>query len=215
MTLDTQPQTGVQLVYDEATQEWTVVSTGQPLEAAAIHTEIRAHAQLSATLFNDMTVQMYAGEMDIALWQNAVFAELKDGHTANALFANGGDQLSSEAIARLEKTIEKEAKYLADFTQGVSDGTVSELQARARSKQYAQAMEQSYWNEWKADIANTPDLAHLPFLAQTPGDGSTQCRGNCQCVLEYTDKGINWLLFPAEHCPDCQALAAGGPYRSA
>lgn len=213
MSLD-QPQTGVQLVFDESSQEWHLVSTGEPLAATVIHTEIRTHATLSATLFNDMTVQMYAGELEVGLWQNAMFAELKDGHTANAMFANGGAELSPEAIARLETTIAKEAGFLADFAEGVADGSVSELQARARSKQYAQAMEQSYWNEWKADIANTPDLSHLPLLSQTPGDGSTQCRGNCQCVLEFTDQGINWLLFPAEHCPDCEALASGGPYRS-
>ncbi len=213
MTLD-QPQVGVQLVFDEQNNEWFVSSTGHSLAPSVIHTEIRSHATLSSTLFDNITVQMYAGEMDIALWQNAVFAELKDGHTANAIFANGGGPLSPEAITRLESTIAKEAKYLADFADGVSNGTVSELQARARARQYSQAMEQSYWNEWKADIANTPDLSHLPLLTNSPGDGQTQCRGNCQCLLEVTEMGINWVLNPAEHCDDCLALAAGSPYRS-
>lgn len=214
MTLD-QPQTGVELVFNEADNTWVLSSTGEELAPPLIHAEIRNHATLSATLFNDMTVQMYASELDVALWQNAMFAELKDGHTANAIFAAGGEaNLTPEAIARLEATIAEEARHLANFADGVANGTVSELQARARATQYAKAMEQSYWNEWQAGAASGPELSHLPLLTQSPGDGQTQCRGNCQCILEATPEGINWLLFPAEHCPDCLALAAGGPYRS-
>jgi len=215
VTLDaTQPSVGVELVFNEADNTWNLVSTGEALAPPLIHAEIRAHATLSATLFNDMTVNMYAGELAIDAWQNAVFAELKDGHIANAMFANGGADLSPQAIARVEATIAKEAGFLAEFAEGVSNGTVSELQARARATQYSKAMEQSYWNEWQDGIANTAEFDHLPLLTQSPGDGQTQCRGNCACILEATDSGINWLLFPAEHCPDCEALAAGSPYRT-
>jgi hypothetical protein len=212
---DDQPQAGVQIEYDEQAQEWRLISTGEALAPELIHAEIRNHALLSSTMFDSMTTQLYEGVLSIDEWQNATFAELKEGHTANAMFAAGTSDLSPEALARLEATIQKEANFLADFAQGIADGDVSELQARARAKQYAQAMEQSYWDEWRADIANTPEFSHLPILSQSPGDGGTQCRGNCQCILEFTDAGINWLLFPAEHCPDCEALAAGGPYRSA
>lgn len=210
----TQPQVGVELVFNEADNTWNLVSTGEALAPPLIHAEIRAHATLSATLLNDVTVNMYAGELAIDAWQNAVFAELKDGHIANAMFANGGAELSEAAIARVEQTIAKEAGFLADFAEGVSNGTVSELQARARATQYAKAMEQSYWNEWQDGIATGDEFAHLPILDQSPGDGGTQCLGHCQCILEFTDSGINWLQFPADHCPDCDALAVGGPYRT-
>lgn len=213
MTLD-QPSIGMQLVFDEPSQEWRLVGNRAKDISALIHAEIRSHAVLSATLFNNMTVNMYAGDLAVGAWQNALFAELKEGHIANAMFANGGAELSEAALARVEATIAKQAEFLAEFAQGVSDGTVSELQARARTKQYAQAMEQSYWKEWQDGVANTSDLSHLPLLTNSPGDGQTQCLGNCQCILEVTADGINWLLFPAEHCPDCEALAAGGPYRS-
>ena len=213
MTLD-QPQVGVQLVFDEPSNEWRLVSTGETLAPTLIHAEIRSHAILSATLLNDVTVNMYAGDLAVSAWQNAVFAELKDGHIANAMFANGGAELSPQAIARVEATIAKQADFLAEFAQGVSDGTVSELRARDRARQYAQAMEQSYWDEWKDGTANAPDLAHLPLLTNSPGDGGTQCLGNCQCILEVTSSGVEWLLFPADHCDDCLALASGGPYRT-
>ena len=75
-------------------------------------------------------------------------------------------------------------------------------------------MEQSYWNEWTDGVATGAQFSHLPLLTNSPGDGQTQCRGNCQCILEYTEQGIYWRLFPAEHYPDCEALADGSPYRS-
>lgn len=215
MSIDpTQPSVGAQLVFNESLQGWEVVSTGQAVASTVIHAEMRSHAILTSTMFNNMTVNMYAGDLAIGSWQNAMFAGLKDGHIGNAMFANGGSELSSAAIARVEATLASEAEYLAKFAKDVSNGTVSELQARARAKQYAQAMEQSYWNEWKADITNTPNLAHLPLLTQSPGDGQTQCLGNCQCILEVTPQGIYWRLFPAKHCDDCEVLAAGSPYRS-
>ena len=214
MTLD-QPQVGVQLVFDEPSQEWRLVSTGEALAPTLIHAEIRSHAILSGTLLNDVTVNMYAGDLAVSEWQNAVFAELKDGHIANAMFANGGAELSEAAIARTEATIAKQADFLANFAQDIADGNVSELQARARAKQYAQAMEQSYWDEWRDGIANTAEFDHLPLLTNSPGDGGTQCLGNCQCIEEFIPGvGIVWRLFPAKHCPDCEALAVGGPYRS-
>jgi len=210
-----QPQAGVQIVYNEQEQVWVLASTGEELAATAIHAEIRAHATLSATMLNDVTVNMYTHGLPIDVWQNAMFTELKEGHTANMAFAAGGvENVTPEGIARLEATLAKEAEFLTEFAEGVSNGSVSELQARARAKQYAQAMEQSYWNEWGDGLANTAQFSHLPLLTQSPGDGQTQCRGNCQCILEFTDSGINWLLFPAENCDDFLALAAGGPYRS-
>ena len=216
MTLDTLPQTGVELVFNEQDNTWVLSSTGEALAPPLIHAEIRNHATLSATLLNDMTVGMYAGELDVALWQSAVFAELKDGHTANMIFAAGGEaNVTPPAIARLDATIAKEAGFLSEFAQGVADGTVSELQARARATQYAKAMEQSYWKEWDAGLATGDEFSHLPLTTNWPGDGQTQCRGNCQCIKTFTPGvGIEWLLFPAEHCDDCLALAAGGPYRS-
>ena len=212
MSLD-QTELGYQLQWNEAEHGWQLVSTGDMVSTAAIHQEVRNHAVLSSTMFDTMTVQLYTAQIAVSQWENAMLAEIKDGHIADAIFGAGGiGNMTPEAYARVEATLAKEAKFLAEFAQGISDGTVSELQARARARQYAQAMEQSYWNEWKADLDN-PAWQGLPLLDQVPGDGNTRCHGNCQCVLLYTDAGVIWQQFPAEHCPDCNSLASGGPYR--
>ncbi len=215
MTLDTATELAFQIVWNEDAHNWQLVSTGAELSATLIHQEIRRHALLTGTMFNNITTQMYAAEMTIPAWQNAMYAEIKDGRTANAIFGAGGiGNMTEESFARLEATLAREAEFLSEFAQGVSDGTVSELTARARAKQYAQGMEASYWDEWKAPLTS-PELAHLPLLTNSPGDGQTQCFGNCQCVLDFTPEGINWILNPASHCPDCPVLADGSPYRGA
>jgi hypothetical protein len=209
-----QPQIGAQLIYNEDEQAWQLVSTGETLAQTAIHAEIRTHATLSATMFGTLTDDLYNGGITVGEWQNAVFSELKEGHTANAMFAAGTSDLSPEAIRRLETTIAKEADFLAGFADDIADGKLSFNQARARAAQYAKAMEQSYWNEWQSDIADAPQFEHLDELPTVPGAGDTRCRGNCQCILEFTDTGIWWRLFPAEHCPDCIDLADGSPYKA-
>jgi hypothetical protein len=215
MTLDvTAPEVGAQIVYDEPTNTWRLVSTGQALPETAIHAEIRRHATLSATMFSEMTTQMYAAELAVDVWQASVLAEIEEAHIANAMFANGGRELSEASLLRVQETIEKEAKYLSGFADDVASGKISELQARARATQYAKAMEQSYWNEWKADITDDERFAHLPLLTQSPGDGGTKCLGNCQCILDFRDDGVWWVQFPADHCSDCDALADGSPYRT-
>ena len=212
MSLD-QPEIRYQLQWNESEHGWQLVGTGDMVSTAAIHQEVRNHAVLSSTMFDTMTVQLYQAQIAVSQWQNAMLAEIKDGHIADAIFGAGGiGNMTPEAYARVEATLAKEAKYLAEFAQGISDGTVSELQARARARQYAQAMEQSYWNEWKAGL-DVPEFSNLPLLENVPGDGNTQCHGNCQCVLLFNADGIEWSLNVAEHCPDCISLAAGGPYR--
>jgi len=211
---DDMPSLGYELLWNEQAHGWELVSTGAVIADATIHTEIRAHAIYSSTAFDGITANMFTGDMAIGSWQAAMIDEIKSGHTANAIFGAGGvGNMTPEAWARLEDTIAKEAQYLGEFAQGVSDGTVSPLQARARAKQYSQAMEQSYWNEWKAGIDN-PDWTLLPLLGQSPGDGSTQCHGNCTCTLSFSSDGVSWDLgITEDHCEDCPSLAAGGPYR--
>ena len=215
MSFDEGVELGFQLIWNEEQHTWELIDTGQLLGPQAIHAELRAHAILTATRLDAVTANMMTGGLSIEAWQTTILSEIKSGHTADAIFGAGGiGNMTPEAITRVEATIAKESEFLAQFAQGVSDGTVSPLQARARAKQYSQAMEQSYWNEWRAGIDTPPAISNLPLLSQSPGDGSTQCHGNCQCILLFNaDGSVEWSLNVAEHCADCVALAGGGPYR--
>lgn len=215
MTLDA-PSLGYEIIWNEQEHGWELVSTGAAVATDVVHNEIRAHALLSSTAFNGITVNLFESAMSVAQWQLAMLDEIINGHTANAIFGAGGiGNMTPEAWVRLETTVAKEAGFLSEFAQSISDGTVSPLQARARAKQYAQAMEQSYWNEWRAGIGEIPEISHLPLLSQSPGDGNTVCFGNCQCTLLFNaDGSVEWNLNVADHEADCLALAAGGPFRT-
>jgi len=173
-------------------------------------------------MFSALTRDMYAGNLLISDWQVTVAAELKDAHMANAMFAAGGrSNMTPEAWARVESTLIKEYDYLSEFSAQIESGAISEAQAVARVQQYSNAIEQSYWNEWVAGTDIPADWSTLPVLPGVPGDGSTTCRGNCQCWLEYTERGIEWILSAVDSCEagagtdGCPERAAGGPYRPA
>lgn len=105
--------------------------------------------------------------------------------------------LSKIERAELKARVEEQLKYYDAFAAQARD--MSEQAAAARAQLYAGA------------IRGTLYGARFPGLKQYPGDGNTQCRTNCKCSLSEEDDGIHWVLGD-EGCPDCQELAAGGPY---
>jgi hypothetical protein len=160
-----------------------------------------------------LTRALYAGRLNLSQWSTSIAATLKDAHLANSLVAVGGaDNLGPANYGRAGGTLADEYRHLYDFAQAIADGDVSEAQALARAQQYARASQQAYWREY-AQREMRPEWSGLPVLKNAPRDGRTQCHGNCNCQLRTDEDGIHWELFPGESCPDCQALAAGGPYR--
>jgi hypothetical protein len=209
MTDDLQPT--AEIAYDEERHEWYWIATGVALTVFDIRNETDLQALSMQQVLDGLMTQTYGGNLAISEMQTAAWFELQEAHIANAIFGAGGDAALVD-YALLEQTLIQEATFFQEFMAGIADGSVSEAQARARIAQYSKAIEQSYWNEWKRDLDNSA-WSDLPLLTQVPGDGGTQCRGNCQCYLEFTPSGVNWVLLPAEHCDDCLALASGSPYR--
>lgn len=160
-----------------------------------------------------LTRSLYAGRINITQWSTSVASVLKDAHLSNSMVAVGGSDLLGPAnFGRAGGTLADEYRHLYEFAQGIAGGDVSETQALARVNQYAKASQQAYWREYvRRDVR--PEWAGLPELTQYPRDGSQQCHGNCNCQLRTDTDGIHWDLYPGETCPDCQTLAAGGPYR--
>ena len=98
----------------------------------------------------------------------------------------------------LKARVAEQFKYYDKFAAQAGD--MSDAAVAARAGMYASAVKGTYYG------------ARYPGLNQYPGDGSTACKVNCKCSLDEREDGIHWILNPAEHCDDCQAMAAGGPY---
>ena len=188
--------------YNNTAQRWFDTASGKFVSEVAVTAEMRLHQTATYNVLDNVTRQLYAGQLSLEQWQLVVAAELKDAHLAQAMFAVGGQRNMTQAnYGRVGGTLANEYRFLNQFAIDIQSGAVSEAQAIARIRQYGNATQQSYWREYKlvSEIVywNLNPAEHCgdcltlaggsPYkpqdLAQVPGDGNTQCRGNCHCTL--------------------------------
>lgn len=148
-----------------------------------------------------LTQQLFGGKINIAQWLFSVGGELKRSHVALAAHGSPDGDLSVGQLFRVGSNLVDEFRYLFGFGTDIVVGKVSEAQAIARIRQYANACRQAYWREyaqgkvvyWRLGVAeHCEDCIELadnsPYrgseLTVYPGSGSTRCRGNCHCYLE-------------------------------
>lgn len=146
-------------------------------------------------------------------WQDAMRTALTRAHTAAYIAATADRlgvtpsaalvspaRLSRAERAELKAAVNTQLTYLAGFARDLP--TMSDAQIAARAALYAGATRGTYY---------ATRYPRLPFY---PADGGTACKANCRCA--WTDNGdgtYTYQLGAAEHCPGCQARAAGSPYR--
>lgn len=200
---------------DTGAWEWTAGSgNAGAVSSQLVYEEVTRHIQGMADTLQDLTRDLYAGDMGIAEWQAAVAQQLKNGHLSNAMFAAGGrDSMGAAEFGRVGQTLREQYAYLTNFAQGIANGDISEGQALSRINIYAGSANQSYYDQLRADNSGVGD-ADLPILRESPGDGNQQCLGSCRCSIEIRDDGAHWIVHnDSESCPDCIGLGSGGPYR--
>jgi hypothetical protein len=189
--------------YNNTAQRWYNTSNGRFVAEQTVTDEMRVHQTAPHNVLDNLTTQLYRGQITLEQWQIGVAYELKDAHLAQAMYAVGGKNNMTQAnYGRVGGTLADEYRYLANFANDIASGNVSEAQALARIKQYGNATQASYWREYRNA---TKELIHWnlnpaehcgdcltlaggsPYkpneLSQVPGDGATQCRGNCRCTL--------------------------------
>lgn len=149
------------------------------------------------------------GRISIDDWQLAMQTEIRRYHMGASVLGSGG---AHRADALTYQTAQAKAaeqiRYLNAWADEMRDGRFpvdAAARIRQRAKLYGGAGTATF-NE-----SRTRSLG-LPPLPQVPGDGRTACRTNCKCRIEYVevDGGFDvfWRLGAAEHCPDCERLAA-------
>lgn len=107
---------------------------------------------------------------------------------------------SAREMLAIRRRLARELDYLNAFARAMPDLSLAHIAARAQM--YAGAVRGTYdrarWGDW--DIPE-----HL-------WPGNQRCRSNCRCTIDVRDLGngageLIRTLHPAEHCPDCLALA--------
>ncbi len=190
--------------YNNTTQRWFDTASGKFVSETAVAAEMHAHQTATYNVLENVTRQLYAGQLTIEQWQVATATELKNAHLAQAMYAVGGKGNMTQAnYGRVGGTLADEYRYLNQFAIDIQNGKQSEAQALARIRQYGNSTQQSYWKEYKLATkeqlwwtlgTNERHCGACPALAagspydpkdlnQVPGDGNTPCRGNCDCTL--------------------------------
>jgi hypothetical protein len=191
--------------YDGESNQWINISTGAVVAASVVTNQMRIHTAATFEPLEDITNQLYDGEISLEQWQLVVASELSDAHLAQAAYGAGGmDNLDSEGQEQVSDTLRAEYAFLSAFALAIANGEQSRAKALARIRQYGRATQQSYWKEfsrrdrdrlinWTLHPAeHCPDCIDIeagnPYTAETlptvPGAGDTRCRGNCNCTLE-------------------------------
>jgi len=207
------------VAWNDAAQRWYwTAGSGQTgfVAESVIAAELSAHQAAMKVTLQTLTRGLFAGEMNVAEWQVAVAVEIKNASIAQAMFAVGGvDNMTQSDYGRIGQMLREQYGFLDGFGKDIATTGITEQQALVRIGMYGDATEQAYWDAWRANHDTDAALAHLPLLRQSPRDGNTVCVTNCRCYLRTNDDGsVDWVDTGDEReCPDCPALAAGGPYR--
>ena len=188
--------------YNNTAQRWFDTASGKFVSETAVVDEMRLHQMATYNVLDNVTRQLYAGQLTLEQWQLVVAAELKDAHLAQAMFAVGGKRnMTAENWGRVGGALANQYRYLNQFAIDIQNG-YSEAMALNRIKMYGDATQASYWREyklatkeqiwWNLNIAEHCDgcltmAGGSPYnpkdLNQVPGDGNTPCLSKCQCTL--------------------------------
>lgn len=125
---------------------------------------------------------------------------LRRALTAVAVLSTNGQLTGTQKII-VNNAQTQQNSYAVGFMTAID--TLTRGQALTRAAMYLPAIVHLY-----SDV----QIQSMPALPVRPGDGQTECTYWCKCTLEIVqvEGGIDvtWMLHPAEHCPDCLALAA-------
>jgi hypothetical protein len=200
----TSPITTSAYNYDNRAQRWRDSASGQFISSDSVNAEMFRHSDATHSTLENLTRQLYGGQISLSQWQIAVASELKDAHLAQAMFAAGGRaNMGFAEFGRVGQTLREQYGFLNKFAADIASGKVSEAMALSRVAHYGDSSKASYWNEYiersdgLLDWNDVPDdrecdvcpqiAAGGPYTRETipssPGDGKTPCRGRCRCTV--------------------------------
>lgn len=170
--------------------------------------ELDREKRATQSRLSGLTRRLSNGSLSISEWQTEMGQSLKNSHLRlAALSAGGRSQLTPRHLGLLGDRLPDEYSRIATFSQEMKDGKISNQQAIARSKMYAQSAVQTFHAGEKiareqegktlAMRSLEPGAAHCPQcpgystsgfvpLSQVVAIGTAcDCRGNCRCNIVY------------------------------
>lgn len=146
--------------------------------------------------------------MSLPDWERLMREETKDAYINQYMLGRGGRNVMTQRDwGIVGRALRDQYGYLDRLATQIASGEITPGQARARARMYIEGSVQMF------ETAKVEGRG-IPRLNQVPGDGKTQCLSNCRCHQEFTQEAdgtwlVTWILDPAaEHCEDCERLAA-------
>lgn len=159
----------------------------------------------------DLAVRRARGEIGRVQFETAFMERLIQMHGSQYVFGRGGiDAMGPDDFARLSESIRFQREHLYGFSDALSGGNLSELQAAIRAGMYAASGTRSF-EHGKASSYGV--LGELPLYPGDNCEGLTRCR--CSWDIEEDSDSIKayWSLGGDHPCGPCQSnFAAYYPY---
>jgi hypothetical protein len=128
----------LEFTFDRTAQQYRYKDSGKFVGKKAIENlTIKAIVQVENDL-TTITDLLVAGKIEVAAWEDATKAALKNLHTWNYMLGAGGEKQMSQAdYGALGQKIKQEYKYLRGVAEELIQGNLTEDQLRVRMAQYA------------------------------------------------------------------------------
>jgi hypothetical protein len=153
---------------------------------------------------SEVTQKLIDGKINLAEWEVTMRQEIRAGHRAVILLANGG-KLPASARSKLGNTVKQQYKYLAAFRNQLESGDLKLGKGTlARARLYPQAFKTSYENavvgreksagvlkgKWRLSAAEHcagclyQAKRGVQPLESFPPLGSNECFNSCLCIIQ-------------------------------
>lgn len=193
--------------WSESRRRYIYASNGRAVPESRVRAGLQEAIDASKRRIGQSTDQLIAGKINAAEWTIRMREEIRAGHRAAAMLANGG-KMTPQALGRLGATVRAQYEYLARLSSQIENGEVAlNGKLRARAKMYGQAIRLSYENQVRAREAHARMSEERRVLSSAehcadcvgyaaagwqpigtlPQIGDSQCRANCHCHFEYRE----------------------------
>lgn len=194
--------------WSQSERRYEYASNGRAVPASRIRDALQSSINRSKEEIGKITERLIDGKINTAEWTLRMRDEIRAGHRAAAMLANGGKMTPSQ-LGRLGATLRAQYDYLSRFSAQIDSGSVT-LDGRlaARAKMYAQAIRVSYENQVRAreqGVRRSEERRVLNAEAEScsdciayaavgwvpagtlPAIADSICLSNCHCHFEFRD----------------------------
>jgi hypothetical protein len=170
--------------WDAKLHNYVNLVSGRMVKRELVNGLLSDVADRSATTMAELARSAVAGDLTARQFYEAMAREVRQAYNASAALGKGGwHQMGPADWGRNGGHLQEEYRRLRDFAQAIEDGTITEKQAMARARLYADSAYKRYWEEWQKQQA---DLGMDEESWQTVGDERV-----CGACLEI--EALGWV----------------------